>query len=229
MKQKFLILIILFATFLSCGNTAKNQTVSDSEISTEGIEFRKLRKLFVVGDFDGDGIIDTLFQHNYSWLTKTEIDSFPYQEDLGVLIRWFDSQESDLYLILNKSNTDTLHFGGGQIFGLYCLINIGDINSDGKDEIALVIDYLDWSNLNSCLIYTLCDNKWTLLKRFNIHEGQFEFYEDETPIDYQSIKEIRGYLEKHNGEWHYLDYLEYMAKETEEDMEMKPLKLEKCK
>ena len=123
--------------------------------------------------------------------------------------------------MLNNNETERLHLGLAQ--GLYCLINIGDINSDGKDEIALVIDYLDWSSVNSCKIYTLCNNKWTLLQQFAIHEMAFDFEGGQSPI----FSDIKGYLEKHRGRWLYLDYLDDMNEETER-LKMQPLILDKC-
>ena len=209
--KRFLFLII--ATLLSLHPPA---------ISAEEIKLHELEKLFVVGNFDGNGV-DTLFQHNYSGLTKAEIDSAasPYQNDWETIVHWFQEQEAEVYLAFNKPNKDTLHLGAAQ--GLYCLINIGDNNSDGRDEIALVVDYLDYSNRNTCKIYTLCNNKWTLLKQFGIHESAFDFSNEEAPVFFG----IRGYLEKHEGKWIYLDISDYDAEADE--VEMKPLKLEKCR
>jgi len=218
MKRRLSILLLGLVT---CGISAFAQ--GETTVPLEEMKFHKLEKLFVVGNFDGNGI-DTLFQYNYSRLTRTEIDSSasPYQNDWETVVKWFFEQDANVYLAFNKYNKDTLHLGTAQ--GLYCLINIGDINSDGKDEIALVIDYLDFSNLNSCKIYTLCNDKWTLLKQFEINELAFEFYDGKV-LDFY---EIRGYLEKHNGKWFYLGVLDYIDAETDE-LEMKPLNFEKCR
>ena len=40
----------------------------------------KLSKLSLTGDFDGDGIPDTIFQNNVSRLTHQVIDSLPYYD-----------------------------------------------------------------------------------------------------------------------------------------------------
>ena len=221
-------MFVLFTTFSSCGNCTENKTnitLTDTVLTTEKTEkeFYTVKKLFVVGDFDGDGITDTLFEHNHSNLTGTEIDSFLRTDDWKPFFDWFYAQEPDLRLTFNKKGRDTLHLG--ENLGLFCLINIGDNNSDGKDEIALVTNLCDWSNLNSCLIYTLCNNKWTLIKEFNIHESSFYYAAgEEQPV----FNEIEGYLEKRNGEWFYLDFFEVW--DTEEEVgQMKPLKIEKCK
>ncbi|WP_316633157.1 hypothetical protein [uncultured Flavobacterium sp.] len=179
--------------------------------------FHKLEKLFCVGDFDGDGKKDTIFEHNFSKLKKEEIKNAPdpVKNEWEDIIKWFSKQDSDLYLAFNKTNQDTLRLGTAQ--GLYCLLNIGDNNLDGKDEIAFVIDNLDFSNLNSCKIYSLCKGKWQELKQFNINENVFDF--TSTKIMSSGIK---NYLEKRDNNWFYRDNLQ-------NDPKMQLLKLEKCR
>lgn len=125
-------------------------------------------------------------------------------------------------LTLNKSNPDTLQIGVAQ--GLYCLINLGDLNADGKEEIALVVDHLDFSGVNQCEIYSYCSNQWTLLKRFSIHEEAF-IYMTENALRFDAIK---GYLEKRDGRWMYLDYEKALVSD-EADSKMMPLKVDLCK
>ncbi|HRD53916.1 MAG TPA: hypothetical protein PKY96_14855 [Flavobacteriales bacterium] len=226
MKHTFYILTLTMGLFSCKGHTEK--TVDNSivhKVLEDKIKLHKLEKLFVVGDFDGDRKQDTIFQHNFSKLTNTEIDNSadPFQNEWDTVVKWFYDQEADLYLTLNKSNQDTLHLGTVQ--GLYCLINIGDNNADGKDEIALVIDYLDFSRVNSCKIFSLCNDKWTLLKQFGVHEGSFDFTTDKAPI-YESIKD---HLEKQNGKWVYKDYSQDGYDNQEDVGKMLTLKLDRCK
>lgn len=124
MKQTFRILILTLG-FLSC-NSQTEKAVDNSPISKTAdnkIKLHKLEKLFVIGDFDGDGNQDTIFQHNYSKLTKTEIEYSPdpFHNEWDTIVKWFYDQDTDLYLTINKNNQDTLHLGTAQ--GLYCLIN----------------------------------------------------------------------------------------------------------
>lgn len=174
----------------------------------------KLEKLFCVGDFDGDGKKDTIFEHNFSKLKKEEIETAPdpVKNDWEEVIKWFHKQDSDLYLSFKNSNKDTLHLG--KALGLYCLLNIGDNNFDGKDEIAFVVDHLDFSNLNSCKIYSLCKGRWIELKQFNIDESAFDFTST-------TLSGIKNYLEKKDHKWFYKDNLQ-------KDPKMQLLKLEKC-
>lgn len=226
MKQTFYILTFLFG-LLSCESRTK-ETVDNSTVTKtadDKIKLHKLKKLFVIGDFNGDRKQDTIFQHNFSRLKRTEIDNSadPFQNEWDIVVKWFYDHDADLYLTINNNKRDTLHLATAQ--GLYCLINIGDNNADGRDEIALVIDYLDFSRVNSCKIYSLCNDKWTLLKQFGIHEGSFDFTTDKAPI----FDNIKDFLEKQNDKWVYKDYSQD-GYETQADVgKMTKLKLDRCK
>lgn len=218
--------IVALALGLFGCNGKSDETVDHSTVpkaAGDKIKLSKLEKLFVVGDFDGDQQMDTIFQHNYSRLTRTEIDSSadPFANDWDTVAQWFYDQDADLYLTLGTNSQDTLRLGTAP--GLYCLINIGDNNEDGKDEVALVIDHLDFSSMNSCRIYTLCNDKWALLKQFRINEDAFEY----VPADAPPRDNISDFLEKQNGTWVFKEYPLY---DSDEDVPaMEPLKLESCK
>ncbi len=196
-----------------------------TKITDDKIKLHKLEKLFVTGDFVGDGKLDTIYQHNFSRLTRTEIEysADPFQNEWDIFAKWFYDQDATVYLKINKTDQDTLNLGAAQ--GLYCLLNIGDNNADEKDEIAFVIDYLDISRVNSCKIYSLCKDKWTLLKQFRIHEDAFNFTSDKAPL----FDKINEYLEDGNGKWVYKEYLQDGYDKSEDVRKMKPLKLDRCK
>lgn len=230
MKIKLVNIGVTAALLLSCctgtiEKSAHNSIKSpiNDEETTEEIKLHKLIKLFVVGDFEGDGKLDTLFQHNYSKRTRTEIEfsADPIQHEWETVIKWFYAKEADVHLTLNNRNQDTLRLGTAQ--GLYCLINVGDINNDGREEIALVVDYLDFSSLNSCEIYTFCSSKWTLLKEFSIHEDAFTLSSGKA----SRLDNIKGYLEKRHGKWVHKDYHEAMLNGND-FAKMLPLNLERC-
>lgn len=73
--------------------------------TTDNIKLHPLNKLFTVGDFDGDGKQDTLLQHNYSALTKSEIEYAPdpFQNEWDTVVEWFYKQEALVYLTLKKT------------------------------------------------------------------------------------------------------------------------------
>jgi hypothetical protein len=218
--------LILTLGISSCkGKTAVLADISTiTSKSSDTTKLHKLKKLFVVGDFNGDGKQDTVFQHNYSKLKNLEIENSPdpLQNDWDTIVQWFYDVEANVFLTINITKQDTLHLGTAQ--GLYCLINIGDNNADGKDEIAFVIDYLDFSRVNSCKIYSLCNSKWTLLKKFQVHENSFDFTTDKPPV----FDHIKGFLEKRNGKWVYKDFSQDDYTKQEDMVKMLKLKTSMC-
>lgn len=219
----FLIVILLIC--FSCtkavkkGNNLENKSIDSSTIVQKKaghIILYKLKMNFCIGNFDGDGIRDTIFVHNFSKLLKADIENTPdpTKNEWDDVVKWYLRQDSDLYLFINKTKKQTLHLGRAQ--GLYCLLNIGDANFDGKDEIAFVVDYLDFSNLNSCKIYSFCQGKWVALKQFNVNESAFDFLSAQEPLS-----GINNYLEKKGNQWYYRDNLQ-------NDTKMQLLKLKKC-
>lgn len=227
-------LITLFPALLVISCTPKQSptsvnepvTTAKSDIGITHENFHKLQKLSVTGDFDGDKKTDTIYQHNFSKLEKKEIEMAPdpMKTEWDEVVKWFYDQDSDVTLSLHKKNSDVLHLGTAQ--GLYCLINIGDINKDGKDEIALAIDKCDESRINTCEIYSLCKDKWQQLKKIGIHEDAFDWKKGETQ---PKFTEIKDYLERRNNVWMYKDNSQQEYDSPENVGQMKVLKLDKCK
>jgi hypothetical protein len=211
---------------LSCNSQIDitTENLIKEEISKKNIKLHKLKKLLAIGDFNGDGKQDTIFQHHVSGLTNTEIEYAPdpFENDWDTVVKWFYDQESKVYLSLGESKQNILDLGIAH--GLYCLINIGDNNNDQKDEIALVVDYLDYSRVNSCKIHTICENKLKLLKQFQIHEDAFNFHSKKAPLFY----EIKEFLEQRDGIWIYKDYAQIEYDNPEDVGKMLPLILETC-
>jgi hypothetical protein len=222
MRCKVWILILTFA-LMSCVKSATDTANKSAEpgAARPEMKLQVLRKKIVVGDFYGDNKGDTVFQHSYSRLTKTEIEYSPdvFHHSWDSVIRWFYDQDVEVYLLTSNSDIDTVHVGFAQ--GLYCLINVGDCNLDGKDEIAFVGDQLDHSRTNSGAVYSVCDNRWVMVMTFGIHEGSFD-YTTGTPSIFE---EIPDYLERINGEWLYRDFSEELASDS---LEMKKLITDKC-
>ena len=221
------IIYLLIIFYFSCNNVLKKDGgkihqslfLKNNNDSLNTI-FRRLDKLVALGDFNGDGKIDTLLQNNINSETKVPIDSIP-DIPFDSLQRYFDRLGSEVILNTSYSPNDTLKLGSGE--GLFCLINIGDINNDKKDEIALVVDNCSFSNVVQCQIYTQCKNKWVELKCFNIHRSTFDY----TNNKIVEFKEILGFLEYRNDKWMYIDYLDWYNAETEKDKMLIPLRIKK--
>ena len=209
-------------------NEPKNsiKVVEKTSKSLQKISMHKLSKLIVSGNFDGSGKIDTLFQHTFSKKTNSEIIQVPNpkENDWNLVENWFYNQEAEVFLASKFKKYNTLHLGIAQ--GLYCLLNIGDNNNDGKDEIALVIDKLDNSQVNTCKIYSYCGNSWIVLKQFDVFEDAFNFNgENNKPPEFNYIK---GFLEKKKGKWFYKDYSQNEYDNPNDVGKLLPLQICKC-
>jgi len=212
---KYSIIIILIATSLYKGNKNSYQYFSDQKCPISRAKDITLKKTnyYIVGNFEGKGE-DTIFFHYYSHRLKKEINQIPSPDnDWEDIIVWFTNFQIETFFSYKK---DTLKIGVA--YGLHCLLNIGDINSDGKDEVAFVVDWLDYSRLNSCNIYTICQSQFYLLKTFTINEYVFD-----SPISDTKDSQIgiNVFLKKKESVWYYCCY-------DEDFPVMKPLSLDKC-
>lgn len=173
---------------------------------------------WVTGDFDGDQQPDTVCQ----FLVDSTGQRFITRPDSALLLEadelsaWYLAHDVRVILTLTRPNSDTLHLLNGQ--GLYCLFNLGDTNHDGRDEVAFVVNYADFSRLNTCQVASFCHGKWLVEKPFHVFEGAF----DEAPPRSSSIT---GFLEKRHRQWYYTDYL---ADDTP-DSTWYPLQVKRCR
>ncbi len=221
MKNSLIVLsgiILLYA----CNTKQEHAAVAHKQIVAEETtklapEYQKIENQSITGDFDGDGKLDTLYQHTVSGYNKLPIDSFqtdPWDSIESILLK----ADAEILLTLSHNHYDTLSLGFGG--GLYSLINIGDNNNDQIDEIALVVNTYNFSNISVCEIFTLCKDKWIPLKEFQIHEQAYY----DTDLD---PKKIKGFLEYQNGDWFYIDYIDLFNAESAKDTLLKPLKINK--
>lgn len=227
--KKIVLLLILGFLFISCFNKwSKNENPNAKAVFKDSSELvlKKLTKLKVVGDFKGNGTKDTLFQSNFSEKFKKELVNAPdpFQNDWDKVQEWFYDQDADVLLKFKYADSAILHLGIAQ--GLYCLINVGDTNSDGKDEIALVIDNLDDSRINTCKIYSFCNNQWVVLKAFDIFEEAFDF--ENTNNQMPNFTFIKDFLEQKNGKWYYKDYSQNEFDNPEDVGKLLPLTISMC-
>lgn len=228
MKIKSLVLLFFGLCFVaSCNQTVKKEKPKTVKKQNHVIT-EKLQTVSVIGDFDGDKQIDTLNQiytsednpkpiHQVTFNNPKNID---YEYDK---VNYYFKHRIQVDLKSNNPKINSLWLG--ICYGTFCLINVGDINHDGKDELAITIDYCDYSLPNSCNIYGYCNNEWKELHQFNINENAFTYGKSEV-LDPNKIEK---YLEKRNGKWYYLDYLEWFRDDSnEKTTPMRPLKVKKC-
>ena len=149
--------------------TTKDES-SDSVVIKEVFGYR----FVITGDFDSDGKKEQLIEHYFSLRDNKETNKF-YEglEDYDDAVELAVEKNTYVFLSSDNSLIDTLRIiKGGQVFGISYLKNEGDLDGDGGDEISYVIDWADWSNLNTWHIMTYKNGKWEELYSFPIWDWQ---------------------------------------------------------
>lgn len=128
---------------------------------------------FVSGDFDGDGIEESLYEHYFSDKLKTEIkrphvkDDYSDLED-GSFFERVRDLEPISFMTSNNNQIDTLRLSDSVAqLGLYFIKNEGDLDGDGGDEISVVMNWLQYSTTTYCSIYSYKSGKWVELYSFS--------------------------------------------------------------
>ena len=218
-SDNFIITIVFFLALIGikCNWNNGGSVHIPTNASTKDIILQDIQPQDVIGHFTGKDSNDTLRFQYFSGIVGTEITRIPSMEnDWDSIIDWFN-QTHQIHSFI-ACEYDTLFFDSA--YDLFCFINIGDVNFDGVDEFALVVNWLDYSQINSCRIYSICNHKFTFLKVFEIHESVFLQKDNHDT----SIIGIKGILEKENDEWKFHEYFS----DVPEDRGMDVLQLEKC-
>lgn len=130
-------------------------------------------RFVVTGDFDGDHRVDTLYERYTDATLQHEAPKY-YENpdtnfDYGDVIFLNEYLAKASFIEWGKLN---IKLSGGEL-GFHYIENCGDINLDGKDELLLVKQWPDWSNINHAYIYTLEHNEWKEIFAIPVWEWQF--------------------------------------------------------
>jgi len=168
--------VVFVAT--SCKQTKSQSQIAmiTEEVSSDSVKIKEVfgYRFVITGDFDGDGKREQLIEHYFSLRDNKETNKF-YEglEDYDDAIELAVEKNTYVFLSSDNSLIDTLRIiKGGQVFGISYLKNEGDIDGDGGDEISYVVDWADWSNLNTWHIMTFKNGKWKELYSFPIWDWQ---------------------------------------------------------
>jgi hypothetical protein len=131
-------------------------------------------RFILSGDFDGDGKKEKLIEHFFSRIDNKEANKFyDSLSDYGQLVALTVKKDPFSFVSSDNKLIDTLHISfGGRLLGLSYLKNEGDLNGDGTDEVSYVINWADWSNLNTWYLVTYKNQEWTVLYSFPIWDWQ---------------------------------------------------------
>lgn len=172
--MRYIASIVLFLSFISCNEITKTEKKPKAEQEQEyepGVTYDSIVKNVIIGDFDGDGKEDKLKELFVSSINNSSIDALP-QLGYDSLVTLIHGKEPILSLTSKTKNIPELILTKSASFGIMWLKNEGDLNKDGTDEISVVIDWADWSQVNSCIVYSLKNKLWIKYAKFKIREWQ---------------------------------------------------------
>jgi len=161
-------------------------------------------RMKVAGDFDGDGIQDTLYEKYISQVTGKETNKSYEFEALGegsdYLFYWQEwIAEKKVLLKLESKKKEIRSFvvdKNGLHDGFLYLKNVGDLNKDSTDEIVYILNYIDFSNSSSAQLVTYKNGEWNRLHHWIITEHDFWGMEGQQ-------KSSPNYIKKKNGQVYY--------------------------
>ncbi len=130
-------------------------------------------RFVVTGHFAGTGKRDTLFEHYYSKTRHRETNKFFDSVDYDGSVGLANEQEPSSFFLCSNPKIDTLMIANdNQLFGVSWMKNDGDLLGNGRDVMEYVIDWADWSSINTCHLVTWDGKKWKELYAFTIHDWE---------------------------------------------------------
>ncbi len=171
---------IIFCGIWQCA-PAPRETSSVQATDTDTLVPIMGHRFVITGDFDGDGQLDTLTER----YTSQGLETNKFYEGIGYdsLVALAVQKEKQCYLQASGKIDSLFVSDEAQLFGLAYLKNEGDLDGDGADEIGYVVDWADWSNMNTYYIYSYKNNAWDMLEHFDIWDWQLPWYDTSIKAD----------------------------------------------
>ncbi len=144
-------LLILFVLLVTC--TLNVVAQKDNENQTTQIDSSQIQLVKPWTDV----IINNLEPSQWKW-NKTKATRFTIRGDFDG-----DGFEENLFEGPNEIYSDNKEITPLKLdgdLGVYFLINEGDLDGDGTDEISLMTVYRDYTNINFFRIYSYTGNSW---------------------------------------------------------------------
>lgn len=169
-------IIVILSLFCTIKAAVNNQPLSHQSLLHEVQD--TVKRIFgyrftIEGDFDGDGKKEKLTERLISLKNNKETDKYFVTGESWEAVDSVIANRNYSFILPDNPRIDTLRIHReGQIYGISFLKNEGDLNGDGTDEISYVVDWADFSSLNSWHIVTCQDNEWKELYHFGIWDWQ---------------------------------------------------------
>lgn len=187
-------LLICILTIACQSKTISRTESSDSKASQIEIESDTLSdRRIITGDFDGDKRLDTLKESFISSIDGKEFNKYADIEFDSLVVLTIKKRPI-CRLISKNLSILTINKDQYQLFGLAFLKNEGDLNNDGNDELGLIVDWADHSNVNYYRVYTYKNNNWSELLNFEIRDFDISDLEENKDKDGLLYREKNGDL-----------------------------------
>jgi hypothetical protein len=177
--MKFFIIILSFILLGICNKLSICNKSNDQNQNSSGIV--KLKEIWgnrleISGDFNGDKLPDTLSEQFISSINNKETNKYYEGIEYDSIVALTIQKKPICVLVSSSGNINPLIIKSKtfQIFGLSYLKNEGDLDHNGTDEIGLVVDWADYSNINSYNVYSYIDKSWVQVLTFEIRDYDIE-------------------------------------------------------
>jgi len=158
-RTRILFVFILFSSILFAQEPNKIREIT----------FENLDLIWIGGDFDGNGREEGISLRYKFHNSKNQKITIEYNDSIQ-LYNSYCEFDPEIILEIDNKKINALSLGKNcKISGLYQIVNIGDINDNKGDEIAIwvlendkVSDYFQ--------IYTYQNKAWILLGSFKAHD-----------------------------------------------------------
>lgn len=168
--MKWGILLVVPFVLANCKRHSSNSAfvLTSDTISQLSATFRP--NYFLLGDFNGDKIQDTLKEIYVSQNTNKKTENKFFAQNLTEIQKHLNKTKPSTRIVSSHAPKDTfvLSDENNQI-GLWMLDNLGDLNNDGTDEMGYAINYVNASPLNAYVVLSY-KNEWFEMIYFTFHE-----------------------------------------------------------
>jgi hypothetical protein len=147
------------------------------------------------GDFNGDGETDVIKIKYQSKDTKTDLPTITYESTEEKRTKYCELNPQ--LILFSETGLSTLLLSDScNCSGPIQLMNLGDLNGNGGDEIAILLDGF-YESAPYFQVYTYCNNSWHLVNNFK------NYYKDEFG-EYMNIENLIKHDKDYVSRW-YID------------------------
>ena len=209
MHRKTILILLSTICLWACNNQQNNE--ENTTPGTEQIQqditsnFVVYQPQICIDNYLSSQNQDTITVLLWSQKQQRYLDSIPNETQTDA-IEWY--QDNNVELVLKLKNIEPLRIQYATALLYYSILKEGE-----KTAIVLVPDLAQMSNTNTCFVYEIANEKWNLIKSFDILTSFVFCDENEEP-------ELNQWLIQKNGKWFYKDYTNWI---TEQDTCFHPL------